>query len=116
LIVPCLLLSVGISVSANDAGWLLLLLDDSPPTAVNDTASVIEDDPGTAIDVLANDTDPDGGPIRITSVTQPAAGTVVITDGGADLTYQPDPDYCNDGSPTDDFTYSLTPGNSTAIL
>ena len=44
----------------------------------------------TAIDVLANDTDPDGGPMTIASVTQPANGTVVITGGGTGLTYQPD--------------------------
>ena len=43
----------------------------------------------------------------IESVTQPANGTVVITNSGADLTYEPDADYCNDGSPTDDFTYTL---------
>ena len=37
--------------------------DDDPPTAVNDTATVAEDAaPATAIDVLANDTDIDGGP------------------------------------------------------
>ena len=41
------------------------------------------------IDVLANDTDPDGGPKSITSVTQPANGTVVITGGGTGLTYEP---------------------------
>ena len=38
-------------------------------------------------------------PIRwrssIDAVTQPANGTVVITDGGADLTYQPNANYCN---------------------
>ena len=44
----------------------------------------------TAIDVLANDTDVDGGPITIDTVTQPANGTVVITGGGTELTYQPD--------------------------
>ncbi len=45
-------------------------------------------------------------------MTQPANGTVAITNGGADLTYQPDPDYCNDpaGDDPDTFTYTLTPG------
>ncbi|MFP5378812.1 MAG: Ig-like domain-containing protein [Vicinamibacteria bacterium] len=37
-----------------------------------------EDDPATAVDVLANDTDVDGGPISISAVTQPAAGEVVV--------------------------------------
>ena len=49
-----------------------------------------EDSGATAIDVLANDTDADGGPKTIASVTQPANGTVVITGGGTGLTYQPD--------------------------
>jgi hypothetical protein len=89
---------------------------DDPPTAVNDAATVTENSGPNTINVLANDTDPDGGPISIDSVTQPGNGTVVITNGGADLTYEPDPNYCNDGSPTDDFTYTLTPGGSTATV
>ena len=68
---------------------------DDAPVAVDDSATVVEDDPATTIDVLANDTDVDGGPKRSTSVTQPANGTVAITDGGADLTYTPDANYCN---------------------
>ena len=63
--------------------------------AVDDTATVTEDDRGDGDHVLANDTDADGGPITIDSVTQPANGTVVITGGGTGLTYQPDPNYCN---------------------
>ncbi len=59
--------------------------------------------------MLANDTDVDGGPKSIASVTQPANGTVVITGGGSGLTYPPNANYCNDGAPpTDNFTYTLT--------
>ncbi|WP_183101232.1 Ig-like domain-containing protein, partial [Nocardioides pelophilus] len=88
------------------------------PVAADDTATVAEDDPATTIDVLANDSDADGDPFTIGSVTQPADGTVVITNAGADLTYEPDPDYCNDApvDPTDDFTYTLTPGGDTATV
>jgi uncharacterized repeat protein (TIGR01451 family) len=89
---------------------------DDPPVAVNDEATLIEDAAAAAIDVLDNDTDNDGGPISISSVTQPDNGGVVITSGGADLTYEPDPDYCNDGVPTDDFTYTLAPGGDTATV
>ncbi len=67
------------------------------------------------INVLANDTDVDGGLKQIDSVTQPAHGTVVITGGGTGLTYQPNANYCNDGNPTDDFTYTLN-GGSTATV
>ena len=92
-------------------------VDDSP-TAVNDAATVAEDAAATAIDVLANDTDPDGGPIAIDSVTQPTNGTVAITGAGSGLTYQPTPNYCNapPGTSPDTFTYTLTPGGSTATV
>ena len=89
---------------------------DDVPGAVDDTATVTEDDPATTIDVLANDTDPDGGPMAISAVTQPTNGTVVITNAGDDLTYEPDANACNDGTPTDDFTYTLTPGGDTATV
>ena len=68
---------------------------DDAPVAVDDSATVGEDSGATAVDVLANDTDVDGGPITVDSVTQPANGTVVITGGGAGLTYVPDANYCN---------------------
>ncbi len=88
------------------------------PVAVDDTATLVEDDPATTIDVLGNDTDVDGGPISVTSVIQPTDGTVVITNGGADLTYEPDADYCNDApaNPTDDFDYTLAPGGDTGTV
>src|SRR6201999_3011853 len=40
---------------------------DDPPVAVNDTKTVIEDSGATAIGVLANDTDIDGGPKQVES-------------------------------------------------
>ena len=88
------------------------------PVAVDDAATVTEDDPATTIDVLANDVDPDPVGMTIASVTQPANGMVVVTNGGADLTYQPNPNYCNDppGTTPDTFTYSLDPGGSTATV
>ena len=43
---------------------------DDAPVAVDDTATVAEDSGANAIDVLANDTDVDGGPQVVTAVTQ----------------------------------------------
>jgi hypothetical protein len=83
---------------------------DDLPVAVHDSKSVVEDDPASAVGVLANDTDADGGAAAsITSVTQPTHGQVVITGGGTGLTYKPDANYCNfpGGAPSDDFTYTL---------
>jgi VCBS repeat-containing protein len=88
---------------------------DDPPVAVADSATVNEDSGANAIDVLANDTDVDGGPKEVQSVTQPANGAVVITGGGTGVSYTPDADYCNDGSPTDDFTYTLNGGSSATV-
>src|SRR5690606_9185998 len=57
----------------------------------------------------------------IASATQPANGTVVLTGGSpgahTGLTYQPGLNYCNgvSGSP-DTFTYTLTPGSSSATV
>ena len=89
---------------------------DDAPVAVDDAKTVAEDDPATAIDVLANDTDVDAGPKSIQSVTQPGDGTVLITGGGSGLTYTPNANYCNDGTPTDNFTYTLTPGGDVASV
>ena len=88
---------------------------DDPPHAVNDQKTVAEDSAATAIDVRANDTDPDGGPKTISSATQPAHGTVTVAADGSNLSYRPNPDYCNSAAPTDDFTYTLN-GGSTATV
>ena len=73
---------------------------------------MLEDAAATSIPVLTNDTDPDGGPKTISSATDPANGTVVLTGGSpgahTGLTYQPDPNYCNDppGTTPDTFNYT----------
>ena len=87
---------------------------DDPATPVEDAATVAEDSGATAINVLANDLNADGGPIAIEAVTQPANGTVVITGGGAGLTYEPDPNFCS--ATADTFAYTLSPGGSTATV
>ena len=91
--------------------------EDAPPVAVDDTVTVAQDAAETPVDVLANDTDTDGGPKQIDTVTQPDHGTATITDNGTSVSYKPDTGYCNDGqgdSP-DTFTYSLN-GGSTATV
>jgi hypothetical protein len=87
---------------------------DDAPTAVDDTAKVAEDSGTTEIDVVGNDTDVDTGPMSVASVTQPANGTVVVTGGGAGLTYEPDPNFCS--ATPDGFEYALAPGGSTATV
>ncbi|HEU4867714.1 MAG TPA: Ig-like domain-containing protein, partial [Actinomycetota bacterium] len=90
---------------------------DDPPVAVDDSAPADEDTAASTIDVLANDTDGDGGPISVASVSQPANGTVAITGGGTGVSYAPTAQYCNNppGTSPDTFTYTLN-GGSTATV
>ncbi len=75
------------------------------PIAVDDTLTVQQDTPGKTVDVLANDSDPDGDPLTVTSWTDPTHGSVSCTAGG-DCTYTPAAGY--DG--TDSFTYTISDG------
>ncbi len=85
------------------------------PAAVDDTATVTA---GSSVDtpVLANDTDPDNDPLSLTSVTQPAHGTVVcdttITPGrpAVTCTYTPTAGYT--GADSYDYVVSDGPGLS----
>lgn len=85
------------------------------PTAVLDAALVDKNSVDNVIDVLANDTDPDGGDKFVDSVTQPANGTVSIGTNGENVLYSPDVDYCNSGGVTDDFTYTLNGGSESTV-
>ncbi len=92
---------------------------DDPPTAVADQATVAEGAGASAIDVLANDTDPDGGQLELASVQAgPAAhGTVVIDPDKQGLTYEPAPGYCNSapGATPATFTYTLNGGSQATV-
>jgi Ca2+-binding RTX toxin-like protein len=90
---------------------------DDPPSAGSDSAEIAQDSGPTAIDVLANDSDLDGGaPFGVASVTQPAHGTVAITGGGSGLTYKPDAGYCRPPDVYDTFTYTLDGGSTAEVL
>ena len=80
---------------------------DDAPVAVDDTATTAEDTP-VDINVIANDTDIDGGPKYVASVTQGTNGTVTINSDGT-VKYTPNANF--NGS--DSFTYTLN-GGSTA--
>jgi hypothetical protein len=90
---------------------------DNAPTATDDAAQVDQDASETTVDVLANDTDPDGGPKEVTAVTSPAHGTATVTNSGADVGYKPAPGYCNSqsGGTPDTFTYTVTGGSQATV-
>ena len=73
-----------------------------PPTAVDDAATTPEDTP-KGINVLTNDSDADGDPIEVTTVTQGVHGTVANSGGGA-VRYSPDPNFHGE----DSFTYTVS--------
>lgn len=77
-----------------------------PPVAQDDTVTVPQDASST-IDVLANDSDPDGNPLTIVAVGAAAHGAVAIA--GNVLRYTPAPGYAG----SDSFSYTIDDGTGT---
>ncbi|HEX3476903.1 MAG TPA: Ig-like domain-containing protein [Kofleriaceae bacterium] len=77
------------------------------PTAVDDTLVIDEDTTGT-VNVLANDSDPDGDPLTATITTPPAGGTASISAGV--VTYHPAANY--NGSDAIGYTVDDGHGNT----
>ncbi|MBK9732545.1 MAG: tandem-95 repeat protein [Chitinophagaceae bacterium] len=75
-----------------------------PPVAVNDIANIPEGctTSSATIDVLANDSDPDGGPLTVTLIGSGNNGTFV-NNGGGIITYIPNQNF----SGADFITYQL---------
>lgn len=94
------------AVPNNTFGWgridaLAAVLEALAPTAANDTA-VTTEETAVRISVLANDTDPDGDQLTITSVGSAGHGTVA-NNGDGTLTYTPAAGYIG----VDTFTYTI---------
>ena len=90
---------------ATDTGTVTVTVGalNDPPVANADTAATSEAWP-VPVSVLANDTDPDGDPLSLDSVTQPANGTAVIS--GSAVQYTPDPGFAG----ADTFAYDVSDG------
>lgn len=80
------------------------VLVNRPPVAVDDVATVPRNSSGQAIPVLANDSDPDGDPLTITSVATPANGSVTIS--GNTIVYAPRAGFIG----ADSFVYTISDG------
>ena len=82
---------------------LPMLVNAAPPNAIDDVRSVPVDTPIT-IDVLNNDSDPDGDAIEILveGWSEPANGTLEYNDDGS-FFYQPNPGFIG----TDSFGYTI---------
>ena len=84
------------SVVAGDKRYL-----NRGPNAVGDSFTVNGSSVANALDVLANDSDPDGDPITIVAVGVPAHGTAAIS--GSKVSYLPAAGYVG----PDSFTYTI---------
>jgi hypothetical protein len=82
------------------------LIVNCAPVAVDDTATTVNGFPVT-IPVLANDSDPDGDTLTVTSVTDPPNGMAVNNNDGT-VTYTPD---CPLVTGFDTFSYTISDGN-----
>ncbi|MGH1416633.1 MAG: Ig-like domain-containing protein, partial [Pelagimonas sp.] len=80
--------TVTVTVTPDDDG-------NTPPAAVDDTATTPEGTPVVIDDPAANDTDPDGDPLTVTSVGDPTNGTATLNPDGT-VTYTPADDFTGD--------------------
>jgi hypothetical protein len=107
----------GVDTSASQQFTILIQGVNNDPVAANDTATIPEGAPATALPVLANDSDLDAGNLltidRVTCGTtnsttscSTAGGTVTITGGGSGLTFAPT--WLFDGQTT--FGYRINDG------
>ncbi|MGC9525525.1 MAG: DUF4347 domain-containing protein, partial [Limnospira sp.] len=108
---------LGSPVVINDSAIGIIENDDIPPNtapdAVNDTATTNEDTAVT-INVLTNDSDPEGDDLEIAEVGIPSNGTVQIDDNGTpndptddQIIFTPDPGFTGTAS----FEYTINDGN-----
>ena len=91
------------SESTETLGPMMFINQD--PGAVDDAVSIGRNSSGTAIDVLANDSDGDGDTLTIVSVTDPLNGAA--TTDGLVVIYTPAQDYTG----ADSFEYVVEDGN-----
>lgn len=78
-----------------------------PPAAGNDSATTDKDTPVT-INVLANDSDPEGAAMSVTSAQSPTAnGGTTVVNGDDTVTYTPAAGFTGN----DSFTYDISDGN-----
>ena len=73
----------------------------NPPVAVDDYYDLMKNTYDNPLDVLVNDSDPDGDPISIVSATRPMLGDIWV--GETVIKYTPPEGYCG----KDSFTYRI---------
>ncbi|MBO6576375.1 MAG: tandem-95 repeat protein [Rhodothermales bacterium] len=92
---------------ATSTGTVTIALGAAAPIAEDDEGTVAEDNP-VVIQVLVNDTDPNGDALTVISVSDPPNGTATVDQDG-NVVYTPDDDFFG----TDSFTYEISDGGIT---
>ncbi|NGP87657.1 Ig-like domain-containing protein [Fodinibius halophilus] len=88
----------------SSSGTLTFTVDNTPPTASNDTKSTDEENSVT-VDVLSNDSDSEGSvdPSTVTVTSAPANGSTSVNATSGEITYTPNTDF----SGSDSFEYTV---------
>ncbi|MBK9131666.1 MAG: tandem-95 repeat protein [Gammaproteobacteria bacterium] len=104
-------ISDGVDTATATVTVTVVAAGNTPPTAVDDTGySVAMDSSNNALNVLANDTDPDIGTVlTITAVGTPAPSGTVTINGGNSLRFTPAAGF----SGTVNFSYTVSDGLAT---
>ena len=83
-----------------------------PPVAEEDDITVETDSKNNYLNVLSNDYDPEGNPMRIVAIKAPKYGMAQIINNGTAISYTPEPGTRgNPGQVADGFAYQITDVN-----
>ena len=99
--------TVNDGTATSTAATVNITVINQAPTANADSATVAKNSTANVIDVLANDTDPEGNTLTVTAVSTPTSGTAAVGTGGAYVTYTPNANFTG----TDSFTYTISDGH-----
>jgi len=83
-------------------------LQNLPPIAIDDSWELNSAEP-SPLNVLGNDRDPEGDPLRVIDVTAPSLGTVTLD--GLQVIYQPPASMADAGTDTFDYVIADSAGN-----
>ncbi|MGH2377625.1 MAG: Ig-like domain-containing protein [Candidatus Limnocylindria bacterium] len=103
LVTDALVISMGWWV--DDVTFAGLATECNEPPVAQDDSAVTEEGRAVTIDVLANDSDPDGDELTVSTVSDPADGTTTINSDNT-VTYTPDAGFVG----TETFTYTAFDG------
>ncbi|MCV2892112.1 Hint domain-containing protein [Lentibacter sp. XHP0401] len=97
------------TVMVSDLHFSTCPAEDNEAPVLGDDSAMTDEDTAVVINVLANDSDPEGDELTVTDTTEPANGSVVINDDGT-VTYTPDTAFTG----TDTFDYTVVDGQGNA--